>query len=87
MFSVTETKFQNEFMALKKTCGRYKRFKEVPNTPETEAWSGAMETYQLNRRWLHNFETRVDVVEKYIGLFQTVSPKGLEKIKEFIRRK
>jgi len=87
MFSVIETKIPNKFMAFKH-LGDIKDFKEVPNTPETEAWSGAMETYQLTEEDGYTIlETRVDVVEKHIDYFKTAFPRGLEKIKELSEEK
>ena len=66
MYSIIETKTQNEYMAFKH-LGEIKNFEEQPLDEETKKWTGAMETYRLIPE--EEFTTliaQVDVVEKYL---------------------
>ncbi|MEG1024488.1 MAG: SRPBCC domain-containing protein [Flavobacterium sp.] len=82
MYSIIETKTQNEYMAFKH-LGEIKNFEEQPLDEETKKWTGAMETYRLIPE--EEFTTliaQVDVVEKYLDYFKETFPNGLEKVKE-----
>lgn len=82
MYSIIETKTQNEYMAFKH-LGEIKNFEEQPLDEETKKWMGAMETYRLIPE--EEFTTliaQVDVVEKYLDYFKETFPNGLEKVKE-----
>ncbi|MFH6963913.1 SRPBCC domain-containing protein [Flavobacterium plurextorum] len=82
MYSIVETKTQNEYMAFKH-LGEIKNFEEQPLDEETKKWTGAMETYRLIPE--EEFTTliaQVDVVEKYLDYFKETFPNGLEKVKE-----
>ena len=82
MYSIIETKTQNEYMAFKH-LGEIKNFEELPLDEETKKWTGAMETYRLIPE--EEFTTliaQVDVVEKYLDYFKETFPNGLEKVKE-----
>ncbi|UUW10798.1 SRPBCC domain-containing protein [Flavobacterium plurextorum] len=66
MYSIIETKTQNEYMAFKH-LGEIKNFEEQPLDEETKKWTGAMETYRLiPEEEFTTLITQVDVVEKYL---------------------
>ncbi|MEG1229152.1 MAG: SRPBCC domain-containing protein [Flavobacterium sp.] len=82
MYSIIETKTQNEYMAFKH-LGEIKNFEEQPLDEETKKWTGAMETYRLiPEEEFTTLITQVDVVEKYLDYFKETFPNGLEKVKE-----
>ena len=63
--------------------GELKDFIEVPNTIETEIWSGSEERYELND---DNGATVVtatmDVIEEFGDFFNDAFPKALQRLKE-----
>jgi hypothetical protein len=81
MYSVLDRVDENHFMAFKH-LGDIKNFEETPMTPETESWSGAMETYTLNKTDSGTeLIVNVDTLEKYIDFMNTTFPLALNELK------
>lgn len=63
--------------------GEIKEYKEIPNTAETESWSGSEERYDLTEKdGVTTVTLTMDVVEKFADYFNDVFPKALQKLKE-----
>lgn len=63
--------------------GELKEFNEVPNTPETEVWSGSEERYDLNEdNGITTVTATMDVVEEFADFFNDAFPNALQKLKE-----
>jgi hypothetical protein len=81
MYSIIDRIEENRFLAFKH-LGDIKNFEEIPMTTETESWSGAMETYTLNKT---NSGTElivnVDALEKYIDFMNKTFPLALNELK------
>jgi hypothetical protein len=81
MYSVLDRVDENHFMAFKH-LGEIKNFEEIPMTAETESWSGAMETYTLNKTDSGTeLIVNVDTLEKYIDFMNTTFPLALNELK------
>jgi hypothetical protein len=60
----------------------------MPIDPETEVWSGSMETYRLTQdKDLTVLEVKMDTIDKYIDYFKTTFPKGLDVVKQLSEKK
>jgi hypothetical protein len=82
MNSVIDKKIPNEYIAFKH-ISVLKDFKEMPVDPETEVWSGSMETYRLTQdKDLTVLEVKMDTIEKYVDYFKTTFPEGLEVVRQ-----
>jgi uncharacterized protein YndB with AHSA1/START domain len=87
MNSVIYKKIPNEYIAFKH-ISVLKDFKEMPVDPETEVWSGSMETYRLTQnKDLTVLEVKMDTIEKYVDYFKTTFPKGLDLVKQLSEKK
>jgi hypothetical protein len=81
MYSILNRVDENHFMAFKH-LGDIKNFEETSMTPETESWSGAMETYTLNKTDSGTeLIVNVDTLEKYIDFMNTTFPLALNELK------
>jgi hypothetical protein len=81
MYSIIDHIEENRFLAFKH-LGDIKNFEETPMTTETESWSGAMETYTLNKT--NNgteLTVNVDTIEKYIDFMNNTFPLALNELK------
>lgn len=82
MYSVIETIKPNEYMAFKH-LGEVKDFKEQPDTKETNAWKGAMETYLLKEEnGTTTLYLKSDSNEEFENYFKETFPKALALVKE-----
>jgi hypothetical protein len=87
MNSIIFKKIPNEYIAFKH-ISVLKDFKEMPIDPETEVWSGSMETYRLTQdKDLTVLEVKMDTIDKYIDYFKTTFPKGLDVVKQLSEKK
>jgi hypothetical protein len=81
MYSILDRIDENHFMAFKH-LGDIKNFEEIPLTNETGNWSGAMETYTLNKTDNGTELTvNVDTIEKYIDFMNNTFPLALNELK------
>jgi uncharacterized protein YndB with AHSA1/START domain len=81
MYSIIDRIEENHFLAFKH-LGDIKNFEETPMTNETESWSGAMETYTLNKTDSGTeLIVNVDTLEKYIDFMNTTFPLALNELK------
>ena len=81
MYSILETIKENSFLAFKH-LGDIKKFEEMPITGESETWTGAMETYTLNK--IENgteLTVHVDSLESYVGFMKKTFPLALNELK------
>jgi uncharacterized protein YndB with AHSA1/START domain len=79
MYSILDRIEENHFLAFKH-LGDIKNFEEMPIT--TESWSGAMETYTLNKTDNGTELTvNVDTIEKYIDFMNNTFPLALNELK------
>jgi uncharacterized protein YndB with AHSA1/START domain len=81
MYSIIDHIEENHFLAFKH-LGDIKNFEEIPMTNETESWSGAMETYTLNKIDSGTELTvNVDTIEKYVDFMNNTFPLALNELK------
>jgi hypothetical protein len=81
MYSILDRIDENHFMAFKH-LGDIKNFEEIPLANESKNWSGAMETYTLNKIDSGTELTvNVDTIEKYIDFMNTTFPLALNELK------
>jgi hypothetical protein len=81
MYSILDRIDENHFMAFKH-LGDIKNFEEMPLTNESGNWSGAMETYTLNKTDSGTeLIVNVDTLEKYIDFMNTTFPVALNELK------
>ncbi len=86
MNSIISIKKPFETMSFKH-LGEIKEYREMPNTPETQQWSGAEERYDLTERdGITTVTATMDVVEKFAEYFSETFPKALQKIKEIAEK-
>ena len=81
IYSHIEKHAPNEMMSFKH-IGNVLKGKEQPIDKETEAWSGALETYSLAEgEEYHTLNVEIDIMDEHLDYMQTTFPKALEKIK------
>lgn len=62
--------------------GEIDNFKELPLDTETEKWTGYQERYSIfENNGVTTVVVTIDVYENYVDFFETLFPKGLEKVK------
>jgi uncharacterized protein YndB with AHSA1/START domain len=62
--------------------GNIDNFQELPLDEETKQWSGGKERYAISENdGITTLIATIDLYEKYMEFFDTVFPKGLEKVK------
>jgi uncharacterized protein YndB with AHSA1/START domain len=81
MYSIIDRLEENHLLAFKH-LGDIKNLEEMPMTTETESWSGAMETYTLNKIDSGTELTvNVDTIEKYVDFMNNTFPLALNELK------
>jgi hypothetical protein len=81
MHSIIEHLEENRILAFKH-MGELKNFEETPMSPETEIWSGATESYTLNKIDSGTeLIVNVDTLEKYIDFMNNTFPLALQELK------
>lgn len=82
MFSEIAKLIPNEYMAFRH-LGVMKNGKEQPETEETKAWAGAMETYTLKENGsTTELSVSVDVTDTHVNYFNEAFPKALAVVKK-----
>ena len=86
MYSQIGKVVPNELLEIKH-LGEIKEGKELPSSPETNSWYGAMEIYRLSENnGVTELKVEMDTEESHEEYFQKTYPKALEKVKEIAER-
>lgn len=81
MFSRIEQMIPNQYMAFQH-LGVVENGVEMPATPETKAWEGAMETYLITEKEGHTtLDVVLDTTEGHADYFSDAFPKALAEVK------
>lgn len=86
MFSVLDKIVENKFLAFKH-LGEIKNFEEQATNDTTQAWSNAMETYELkpNENGVELI-VNVDTIDEYINSMNNLFPVALRELKKIAEK-